>query len=258
METAKPGKTIATRRPQAFSLVPTNLGEAMKYAELMAKTDLVPKDFKGKPENVLIAVQMGAEVGLSPIQSIQNIAVINGRPTMWGDAVLALVQDSDKMEWIKENDDGETATCTVKRRGYPDPAVRTFSNDDARKAGLDKKAGTWQTYKKRMRQMRARAFALRDNFADVLKGLAIREEVEDYVETIRVGPTEKPLVNMPEALPAPTDTGKDPAKDQGAPARSDDRKPPGWKAPPDPEPTVPGMEKSDVFPEPGTGHDATD
>ena len=59
------------------------------------------------------------------------------------------------------------------------PIIRTFSIAEARKARLLGKSGPWQDYRGRMLQMRARGFALRDGFADVLKGLNIREEVED-------------------------------------------------------------------------------
>jgi len=50
-----------------FSLAPKSLEEAMRYAEMISKTDMVPKDFRGNPGNVLVAVQMGAEVGLPPM-----------------------------------------------------------------------------------------------------------------------------------------------------------------------------------------------
>ena len=92
--------TIATRHDVGtpFSLRPTNFSEAMRLANMIAKSDLAPKDYKGKPENCLLAVQMGAEVGLSPMQAIQNIAVIGGRPSVFGDAMLAICQASQDFE----------------------------------------------------------------------------------------------------------------------------------------------------------------
>ena len=166
-----------------FSLVPTSMVEAMEFAKMMCRSELVPKDFRGKPESVMIAVQMGMEVGLAPMQAIQNIAVINGRPCMWGDAVLAVVQASKKMEWIKEWQKDNAAYCQTKRIGYPEPYTVAFTMEDAKKAKLldNPNKPTWKTHTARMRQMRARAFNLRDQYADVLRGLAIREEVEDYI-----------------------------------------------------------------------------
>lgn len=169
---------LAPKRQDLFTLAPRNLAEAMEYAKLIADTDMVPKDFKGKPGNVLVAIQMGAEIGLPPTQALQNIAVINGRPSLWGDAVLALVTASAECIDVLETDDGHTATCTIKRRNKSD-VVRTFSMDDAKLAGLAGKPGPWTQYPARMRQMRARSFAVRDAFPHLLRGISIAEEVMD-------------------------------------------------------------------------------
>lgn len=168
---------LAPTQP-AFDLSPRSFDEALRLSDYLAGSTLVPKDFKGNPGNCLIAIQWGMEVGLKPMQALQNIAVINGRPSLWGDAVIALVRASPLCEYITETDDGNTATCRVKRRGQPEE-VRTFSMDDAKAAGLSGKDGPWRQYPKRMRQMRARAFACRDVFPDVLKGMPVAEEVMD-------------------------------------------------------------------------------
>ncbi|WP_272970423.1 recombinase RecT [Comamonas terrigena] len=166
-------------RPAAqFDLSPQNFEQALTFSNYLADSDLVPKDFKGKPGNCLIAMQWGAELGLKPLQSLQNLAVINGRPALWGDAVIALVMASPVCEYVTEDDDGHTAYCRVKRKGGPEQ-VRTFSIEDAQKAGLLGKQGPWTQYPKRMRQMRARAFALRDVFPDVLRGMPVAEELQD-------------------------------------------------------------------------------
>ena len=169
--------TVTTPRQQ-FDMSPQNFEQALTFSNYLADSDLVPKDFRGKPGNCLIAMQWGAELGLKPLQSLQNLAVINGRPALWGDAVLALVLASPVCEYVTEDDDGHTATCRVKRKGSPEQ-IRTFSVEDAQKAGLLGKQGPWTQYPKRMRQMRARAFALRDVFPDVLRGMPVAEEVMD-------------------------------------------------------------------------------
>lgn len=180
---------------------PAFVKSMMDFAKLISDSDLAPKDFKGKPGNTLIAIQMGLEVGLAPMQAIQNIAVINGRPCVWGDAMLAIVQGSGKLEYIKEWAEGTVAYCETKRKGYPETHTTTFSDDDAKKAGLLGKQGPWQTAPARMRQMRARAFNLRDQFADVLRGLNSSEEVQDY-QVIEAKP--KPITiseNIPTTEP---------------------------------------------------------
>jgi len=197
--------TTLPQQRQQFDLSPQTFDQALTFCNYLAESDMVPKDFKGKPGNCLIAIQWGAELGLKPLQALQNLAIINGRPALWGDAVIALVRSSPLCEFITETDDGKTATCRVKRRGEPEE-VRTFSVEDARAAGLVGKQGPWTQYPKRMRQMRARAFALRDVFPDVLRGMPIAEEVMDT-------PTVHAEQAQPAAVAAITERKAYPAED---------------------------------------------
>ena len=160
-------------------IVPQNFEDCYRLGQLLAKSGMVPKDYAGNPEACTVAIMQGLEVGMSPMAAIQSIAVINGRPNLWGDGMLAVVEASGQLEWKKEEDDGATATCTVKRRGKADPISRKFSIEDSKKAGLLGKSGPWSSYPQRMRQMRARAWALRDEFSDVLKGFGSAEEAQD-------------------------------------------------------------------------------
>lgn len=163
---------------------PVTLDEAMRFSDMLAKSQMVPKAYQGKPEDVLVAVQWGRELGLAPLQALQNIACINGKPSVYGDAAMALVQASPVCENIEEYFEGEgspnpVAVCVAKRKGRT-PVTVKFSVEDAKRAGLWGKTGPWQAYPKRMMQMRARGFALRDAFPDVLKGLITVEEAQDY------------------------------------------------------------------------------
>lgn len=185
-----------TTKTSTFDLSPQTFDQALTFSQYLADSDMVPKDYKGKPGNCLIAMQWGAEVGLKPLQALQNLAVINGRPALWGDSVIAIVRASPLCEYVIETDDGHTATCKVKRRGEPEQ-IRTFSVDDARAAGLAGKQGPWTQFPKRMRQMRARAFALRDVFPDVLRGVNIAEEARDMPVEKDMGAAE--VVDTPQA-----------------------------------------------------------
>jgi hypothetical protein len=177
---------IKTEKKDIFSFDSGNMLENMKMAEMLANSSLVPKDYRGQPGNVIVAIQMGQEIGLKPMQAIQGIAVINGRPCIWGDALIGLVRKSELCEYVKETFNGELmiATCESKRAFESEPHITSFSLSDAQAAGLTKKPGPWQQYRKRMLQMRARGFNLRDNFADVLKGLSLAEEMQD-VESLK-------------------------------------------------------------------------
>lgn len=157
---------------------PQNLGEIMEYAKMISKSELMPKDYRNKPENIVVAIQWGYEVGLSPIQALRNISIINGRPSIWGDAAIALVRASGLLEYCNERIENGVASCTVKRKGEPEQ-TRTFSELEAKRAGLLNKQGPWSQYPQRMLQMRARGWALRDVFADVLNGVITAEEAQD-------------------------------------------------------------------------------
>lgn len=170
-----------------FSLAPKDLEQAIKFAEMMSTSSIIPKDFVGNPGNILVAVQWGMELGLQPMQAMQNIAVINGRPSLWGDAVIGLVRSSPLCEYIIEEEMEGKSICRVKRRGEGEQ-IRIFTDDDAKKANLLGKAGPWTQYPKRMRQMRARSWALRDVFPDVLRGMPIAEEVMDMEKNITPHP----------------------------------------------------------------------
>jgi len=207
---------LQTRSTETFSLTPKTLEEAMKYSEMLAKSQMVPKGYQGRAADILIAVQMGHELGLKPIQSLQNIAVINGKPSIYGDACLALVKIHPEFEDIKEyyDEPTQTAVCEIKRKGQTLHST-SFSVEDAKKAGLWNKPGPWTQYAKRMQQFRARGFGLRDVFPDALQGLILVEEAQDLpreMETVGesktyTSTTEKLIANLGAAkhMPIPQD-----------------------------------------------------
>ena len=164
--------------------LPADPERVKRFCESLAKSSLVPQDFRGHADNVFVAVQLGLELGLAPMQALQSIAVINGRPSLWGDGMVALVTSHPDFEDMEESITGSwtdktmVARCTIHRRGRS-PVVSEFTYEDAELAGSTRKKGPWQTHPKRMMQWRARGFAMRDAFADALRGLRLRDEWED-------------------------------------------------------------------------------
>jgi len=173
---------------RSFGITPRGIDEAIRLAKIMSSSGLMPKCIQ-TPEAVFVAMQMGAEIGLSPMASVQNIAVINGRPGIYGDAALAVVRASGLIEEFKEWTEGERKTtawtfyCRIKRKGF-EVATGSFSWAEACEAGFDRAdtSSPWKKWTNRLMQFKARNFVMRDQFADILKGIRTVEENSDAID----------------------------------------------------------------------------
>jgi hypothetical protein len=177
-------------------IIPTDFESVWRMATVLCKTGMIPVNFKDKPEDTAAAIMWGMEIGLSPIVALQSIAVINGRPSLWGDVLPAMIIKAGHR--LTETVEGEgsdmIATCILDRKdGHA--VKRTFSMADAKRAGLASKTGPWTQYPQRMLQMRARSWAVRDGAADVLRGLQIAEEQQDIPRDIT--PDDGPALTGP-------------------------------------------------------------
>ena len=209
--------TLPEDRRNVPIILPSSFEELIKFADFLCDSTMIPKDFQGKPANVALAMQWGIEIGLSPVQSLTSIAVINGRPGVFGDAAKALIEANPLCEYIEEWFERDSAgnilagICKTKRRNRPLPVETRFSWEDAKKAKLLGKTGPWTEYPSRMLQMRARSWTLRDAYPDILRGIGIVEELRDIdaeytviTETTATAPAQSAgPVTMPKALDAP-------------------------------------------------------
>lgn len=187
-------------------LVFQNMQALWWLAQRVMESGLAPKDCKNTAD-AFIRMQMSAELGLSPMQGLQSIAVINGRPSLWGDAVPGLVIAKGKpdhpplVEQIGTEPKGNADfpddfgfRCTVSRGGKS--IACSFTVADAKRAKLWAK-DTYQQYPKRMLKTKAVVHACKDLFPDVLKGIAVVEEM-DYIDVIATptAPRPKPARNV--------------------------------------------------------------
>jgi hypothetical protein len=211
------------------------------YAQCIVHSGLAPKGFETW-QAILVAIESGASVGLPPMASVQNIAVINGRPQFYGDIPLAIVSASGLLEDFREYTEGTgetmTAVCVSKRRGWSEPLVTKFGVQDAKRAGLWGKSGPWTQYPGRMLKWRARGFNLRDQFADVLKGMASEFDPHEVIDVVPVPGTDGAMTytSRSDALAA---------KMRAAAQSAGDPRPPAAEAAPGPDevpPTAPADE----------------
>lgn len=188
---------LAVTTPAWTAGIYGQLEAAKPVAEMLAKSELVPKQFQGKPNDILIAGAMGARLGLDLFSALAGIAVVNGRATLWGDAMLAVCQNHPEWGDMEIGRAGEgdqfSVVVTIHRKGHK-PCTQQFSMADAKHAGLlgsqsRQASPTWSAYPKRMVENRAKAFALRTAFADALAGFHAREEIEEDVVDVSASVT---------------------------------------------------------------------
>lgn len=235
------GKTVAKveKAPLVVNeygyIAPKTVEEAARMASAVIVAGLAPDSYKIKntdqidANKVLLGIMSALEAGLPPLYGLRQIAIINNRPTIWGDAAMALVQSRSLIAGYEEEQIGTIPTdkdiskwpddygwrVTIKRRGQTGEYVGEFTVGMAKRAKLwlNTKKVPWMEHPDRMLKIRARAFPLRDGFADALAGLSIREEVEDYTDVpdkhVEVDLTDKPLIEAPPMEPVAKTEGED-------------------------------------------------
>ncbi len=194
-----------------MAIVPRTLEEASRYSQGLIAAGQVPDAFRydGKKGNdpnpalVLMGVLKVLELGMQPQTGLAFILPLNGRFTVWGDGAWALLQRAElvtdhKVEWLNKPDDWDKkkhetdlnrwpkdygVRVSIWRKGQASPYVGEFTVGDAQRAGLwnSQYRKPWIQSPERMLFNRARAFPMRDGFADALLGLAIAEETLDHM-----------------------------------------------------------------------------
>lgn len=133
---------VATRPHADLAIVPvgkllSNLEEVITLAKGLAVSSLVPDSLRGKPNDVAIILLYGCELGLPPMQAIQGIYVVEGRPMLsaqtWGTKIR---QSGHKLEILSST--RTEATVCITRGDDKTRHVETFTLEDAVAAGLCK------------------------------------------------------------------------------------------------------------------------
>lgn len=166
------------------SLMPRTFNEKYQMSQVLAKSGLIPAGLN-TPEKVCVALEWGHELQLSPMVAVNNIAVINGKPTLSADIMAAVVKHSPEfggIKWIQQDDKVAECIITRKTANYTEETHSRFTFDDAVQAGLTNRE-VWKKYTKRMLKHRCLSYGLRDAFPDILAGLYSPEEMESVVKT---------------------------------------------------------------------------
>lgn len=171
------GHTTALARVEPASIEPTNLGEL----QTLAKSAAASRFFGAQsPEQALMIMMAGKDLGLSYTQSLRAFHVIEGRPALSADGMVAVcLAHRDICEYFRvvESDDRH-AVVETKRVGNP-PRKMTFTIEEAQRAGLVKEKSNWAKWPGRMCVARAKSFLAREEYADLLMGLYDPDELRD-------------------------------------------------------------------------------
>jgi hypothetical protein len=154
--------------------------EVFNLAERISRSMIVPKDYRGKPGDIAVAVLYGQEIGLAPMTSLNRIVVIEGKPTLDAQGMSAVIRMAGHS--LVAEVDSTHATIVGTRKDNGDTMTVTFTIEDAKRAELTSKSG-WKKYPADMCFARAMSRIGRELFSDCLLGFSYTPEEADFAGT---------------------------------------------------------------------------
>jgi hypothetical protein len=182
---------------------PTTIDQAQSLAKTLAQSSLLPADLRNKPADVLVQIITGHELGLGPMQSIRSIHIIQGKPTMSADLMVALVKRSPECIRFRLVESSPTiATYETERRGEG-PTRISFTMEEAKTAGLVKDGSGWKRYPAAMLRARAASALCRAVYPDILLGIYEESEADEIRANDRAASVEQAAAAYREQTQAP-------------------------------------------------------
>lgn len=178
IEPHNPAAAAAAKVPVAVGRPQGDLDSMWRFAQALAQSNLLPQALRNKPSDVMVTVLYGQELGLAPMQAIQGVYVVNGRPTLAAQTWVALARKAGhKVRVLDEKPD--SCTVAVYRSDDPEhPVIGTFTLEDAKRAGLASK-DVWKQHPGAMLYARAASIALRRGCPEIALGFYTEHEVEE-------------------------------------------------------------------------------
>jgi hypothetical protein len=211
-------------RDHQTALEPNNFEEAFEIARMACASGMLPRAVK-TPEQAMMILMRGRELGLTAMQSFASIHVIEGKTTMSAELVVAMVKrrrDLCRYFQLIESDD-DKATFETHREGNPRPTRLTFTFDQAKALGLSEK-DNWRKQRANMLRWRCSSALARLEYAELTLGIYSDDEMDDAPQSRAVVLDAEP---SPSVAPAPAQEPKaasspPPAKSP-APVRDNDK-----------------------------------
>lgn len=159
---------------------------AFQMAKGLSQSTLVPQQFQNNPANCLIALEQSNRLNISPMAVMQNLYIVQGKPSFSSSFIIGLINASGKydmeLQFDEEEKDGKpyACTCWTELNGRKVTGVR-ITMDMAEKEGWSKKNGSkWITIPQIMLRYRAASFFARMNCPELSIGLYSKEELDDF------------------------------------------------------------------------------
>ena len=181
-------------------------------AELYSRSSMIPKQFRGKPADIVVAIETGREMGMTPLGALRSLDVIQGKVAFPAKTQLALMIQSPSYYWHTISSNAEilkNGVCVMKgaRKGWPDGVVQevTYSIQEAKEARLWASSPSWKNHPADMVKHRCVTRFIDTVFADVLMGITSQEHMEDYLANVSGGDSgegPKPKAPRPENFDA--------------------------------------------------------
>jgi len=169
-----------------------NYGKLQEMAEMLSKSTIVPITYQNRPENCFIALDMASRMGVSPLVVMQNLYVIQGKPSFSGSAIASMVRSNPnyrnvELHYVGEpNSDSWGAYVTAENiRNGKTLKGSTVTISIAKREGWYQKSGSkWQTIPELMLAYRAYTWFGRVHCPEIMMGLQTTEEVYDVVTEV--------------------------------------------------------------------------
>lgn len=163
--------------PRALAIIPRNIAECTDLAERLAKSSLLPEKLRNKVPDVLMTIMAGQEMGLAPMAALRSFHVIEGKPVMSADGMVAVILGSGKAVYFRcLSASAESVTYETLRVGDDKPQRCEWTMEMAKRAALHQK-DNWRGYPRAMLASRARAELARAVYPDVLAGCYTDDEM---------------------------------------------------------------------------------
>ncbi len=211
------------KKSESMALIPKDVGEVQSLSTMLGKSPLVPHSLRGKPGDIAITIMTGMELGLPPMTALRLIHVVQGRPVMAAELIVACALKASDCEYFRcvETTD-KVATYETKRKGDPAPVRHSFTIEDAKRAGLLNK-DNWKKYPAAMLRARCKAALARDHYPDAAAGVYSADEAQDIDPRTTVDAAEDVQAidaEFTEVAPKAPETGEEQGDLFGEPAPS--------------------------------------